>query len=121
MFYPSVSSHYAHLWSKYRPAILKLMIDSAEGPQQYKFSDLEFRSLNPKHKGKFSFTLRMFEGRALNNIKTSAVAQDLLVVLKQSAKAIELTGVATYEFNLDKHFTLHVTKPVVEPEVVLEA
>jgi hypothetical protein len=102
---------------------LKLMVDSTSGPQQYKFSDHEIRSVNPRHKGKFSFTLTMFEGRAVNNIKSSALAQDLLSVLKQSAKAVELTGTDTYEFMLDKNFVFHVTRPVPVPlpEVILES
>jgi hypothetical protein len=100
---------YASLWSKYRPAILQLMVASAEGPQQYKLFGHEFKTLNPKEKG-YSFTLQAHKGKAVNNIKTSPTAQDLLSILTTSKKASELMGTDTYEFKLDKQFVLHVTK-----------
>jgi len=104
----TISAKYAYLWDKYRPAILKLMMEATGGPQQYKLSDHEFRRVNPKEK--FAFTLQVFEGGAINNIKTSAVAKDLLLVLKQSKTAMELSQASTYEFTLDRKFVLHVTK-----------
>src|SRR5210317_461191 len=107
-YYSSTApSKYSYLWSKYRPAILRLMIDSAEDPQEYKFSKHEFHNVNAKEKGGHSFVLRVFEGKALNNIKTSIVAKDLLAILQQSRKASELTSVSTYEFTLDKNYLLH--------------
>jgi len=99
---------YTYLWNKYRPAILQLMIASADGPQQYKFWDHEFKNINPKEKGGYAFTLRMFQGKAINNIKTSTVAKDLLVILQQSKKASELGEDSIYEFMLDKQFMLHI-------------
>lgn len=110
---------YTYLWSKYRPAILKLMLDSADAPQEYKFSNHEFKRVNPKEKGGYSFVLRAFEGTALNDIRSSIVAKNLLGILKQSRTASALMEVSTYEFNLDKHFLLHITKeetPEKEPE-----
>ena len=112
--YSSEAKMYTYLWSKYRPAILKLMIGSAESPQQYKFSNHEFRNINPKEKGGYSFTLKVFQGKAVNNIKASIVAQNLLEVLQQSKKATELIESAPYEFVMDKNFILHINK-VTEP------
>jgi len=120
MNYPTTTKIYTYVWSKYRPAILKLMVDSAVGPQQYKFSNHEFKSINPKEKGGYAFTLRVFQGKAVNNIKTSAVAQDLLLILQQSRRALELIETSTYEFVMDKHFMLHVAKVEKAPEVVLD-
>jgi hypothetical protein len=117
--YPMITKIYTYVWSKYRPAILKLMVDSASGPQQYKFSSHEFKNVNPKEKGGYAFTLRAFQGKAVNSIRTSAVAQDLLVILLQSRKASELIEADTYEFILDKRFVLHVTR--VEQVVVIAA
>ena len=117
--YSTLSHVYTNLWSKYRPAILRLMVDSAEGPQKYKFSTHEFKNINPNEKGGHSFTLRVFQGKAVNNIKTSVVAKDLLVILKQSKTAAELTDTSTYEFTLDKQFTLHIKQD--EPEIETEA
>lgn len=101
---------YTPIWSKYRPAILKLMVDSAESPQQYRFSGHEFKGANPKEKRGFTFTLQAQKGKAVNNIKGSEIAQGLLSVLQQSPKANELMENTTYEFSLDKHFVLHIRK-----------
>jgi hypothetical protein len=103
---------YIPLWTKYRPALLQLMVASAEGPQQYKLYGHEFKGLNPKEKGGYSFTLQAHKGRAKNNIKTSIVAQNLLAVLENSNKASELMATDIYEFTMDKQFMLRVTKLV---------
>ena len=108
--YSTYSQGYSFLWSKYRPAILKLMVDSADGPQQYKFSNHEFKNVNPNERGGYSFVLRVFQNKAVNNIKTSAVAKDLLGILRQSRRATELTDSSIYEFTLDKQFMLHITQ-----------
>lgn len=101
---------YIPIWHKYRPVILQLMLAAAEGPQQYKFYGHEFKGLNPKEKGGYSFTLQAHKGRAKNNIKSSNVAQSLLSVLDMSKKATELMASDMYEFSMDKQFMLHVTK-----------
>jgi hypothetical protein len=101
---------YTPVWHKYRPAILKMMIDSAAEPQQYKLSDHEFRALNPKQKGGYTFTLQVAKNKLANNIKDYPVAQDLWEVLQLSPKASELIAVDGYEFSMDKQFILHVTK-----------
>lgn len=101
---------YIPLWNKYRPAILQLMVASAEGPQEYKLYGHEFKGLNPKEKGGYSFTLQAHKGKAINNIKKSIVAQNLLSVLSNSKKASELLASESYEFTMDKQFNLRVTK-----------
>jgi hypothetical protein len=101
---------YTPLWNKYRPAILQLMVSSAEGPQEYKLFGHEFLSANPKERGTFTFTLQAHRGKATNNIKKSVIAQDLLSVLETSKKALELMDSGTYEFRLDKKFILHIEK-----------
>ena len=100
---------YTSLWNKYRPAILQLMIASSEKPQQYKLSGHEFKQLNSREKT-FSFSMQVFKGKAVTNIKKSVVAKDLLTVLELSKKAAELMDTKTYEIKLDKQFTLHVTQ-----------
>jgi hypothetical protein len=101
---------YIPLWNKYRPAILQLMVASSEGPQQYKLYGHEFKGLNPKEKGGYSFTLQAHKGRAKNNIRNSMVAQDLLSMLDTSKKASELMDTNTYEFTMDKQFMLRITR-----------
>jgi hypothetical protein len=87
-----------------------MMLDAAEEPQQYKLSAHEFKALNAKQKGGYNFTLQVSKGKAVNNIKESLVAQDLLDVLQLSRKACELVEIATYEIMMDKQFVLHVNK-----------
>jgi hypothetical protein len=101
---------YIPLWNKYRPAILQLMVASSEGPQQYKLYGHEFKGLNPKEKGGYSFTLQAHKGRAKNNIRNSMVAQDLLSMLDTSKKASELMDTNMYEFTMDKQFMLRITR-----------
>jgi hypothetical protein len=116
--YFTIAESYGYLWGKYRPAILKLMISSAEGPQHYKFSAHEVRTANPKGKGGFTFTLKVHKGVAANDIKLSVIAKDLLRVLQQSKKASELSESSMYEFTLDKHFVLHVIKTDIQHEML---
>lgn len=104
------SSSYTYLWHKYRPVILRLMIASATAPQAYKFSEHEFRRINLKEKGGYAFILYLHKGKALNNIKSSAVANDLISILRQSRTAIELSADSTFEFLLDSDFVLHIRK-----------
>jgi len=112
----TTSESFGYFWAKYRPAVLKLMISSAEGPQQYKFSTHEVRAANPKDKGGFTFTLKIHKGKAINDIRTSPIAKDLMRILQQSRKAAELSESYVYEFKFDRHFVLHVTKTDVQHE-----
>jgi len=64
----------------------------------------------------YTFTLEASKGKALNSIKTSAAARDLLQVLQQSKRAMQLMNEATYVLNLDKHFVFHVTRKEVLEE-----
>ena len=112
------STTYAPVWSKYRPAILQLMVAASEKPQTYKLFKHEFIALNPKEKSGLHFNLTAFQGKALNTVKQHSIGRDLLDVLVNSKKAVELMNTDTYEFALDKQFVLHVKRlqPVV-PEV----
>lgn len=114
--YPINYDLYKLLWNKYRPALVKLMMDSEKEPQEYQFISHEFRDLNPKEKGGHAFTLEAHRGRPQNNIKMSVVAQDLINILAKSAKAQELMEVATYVFVMNKQFLLTITKVPLEIE-----
>ena len=108
--YYTDSNQYSYIWSKYRPAILKLMVDSKDSPQQYKFSNHEFLMANPTEKRGYSFKLRVFQSKAVNDIKTSSIAKDLLRILQQSRKATELTEHSIFEFEMEKGFTLKIAR-----------
>ncbi|GAB1446863.1 MAG: hypothetical protein KF860_00015 [Cyclobacteriaceae bacterium] len=111
---------YASLWNKYRPAILQLMLAAEEGPQEYKFFKHEFKAINPKEKG-YTFTLEAHQGKAVNNIKGSAMAKDLLYVLAESPKASELMETHIFEFSMDKQFMLHIIKHDINEEEDVDA
>jgi hypothetical protein len=106
---------YTPLWHKYRPMILQLMSGTANGPQQYKLFPHEFKALSKKDKVSFTFTMEAYNGRAVNNIKSSQVALDLLFILQQSQKASQLLRESIYEFSLDKSFVFHITRKEVQP------
>lgn len=111
------SSPYSPLWNKYRPVILQLMSAAVEnGPQQYKLFSHEFKAIGQKERAGFSFVLEASNGKALNNIKASTVAKNLLQVLQASKRASELLNEATYELSMDKHFILRVTRKETQKE-----
>lgn len=101
---------YMPVWNKYRPAILKLMVESANEPQQYKLSAHEFRAMTPKPKTTYAFALEAAHGKALNRISDIPVAVDLLLMLQQSGKAMELMRESTYALSMDRNFVLHVSR-----------
>ena len=104
------SNLYASLWNKYRPVILKLMREAEQNPQQYKLSAHEFKSVGHKEKGGYSFLLEAADGKALNNIRGSAVARDLLYVLQQSETALQMMTHSVYALSMDKQFVLQVKR-----------
>lgn len=114
-----LTSAFYPLWKKYRPVMLKLMVDADAEPQQYQMSKHEFTDLAPKKNIVYSFKIEMFKGVPLVAPKTSLVALDFIAVIKQSGKANELMQSATYGFELDKQFRLNVSiteRVVVEVE-----
>jgi hypothetical protein len=110
---------YSPLWNKYRPVIIKLMSAAEHEPQQYKLYGHEFKAMGQKVKSGYSFVLEAANGKAVNNIKGSIVAHDLLQILQQSTKAMQLMKEATYELSLDKNFLFKVSRktPVIAPPV----
>jgi hypothetical protein len=97
------------------------MIAAHDDPQHYKLSGHEFKAIGQREKSGFSFLLEASEGTALNNIRGSNVARDLLHVLQQSQKATELMSEDVYELKMDKQFVLHVSRKTEEVEDTQEA
>jgi hypothetical protein len=97
------------------------MIAAHDDPQHYKLSGHEFKAIGQREKSGFSFLLEASEGKALNNIRGSNVARDLLHVLQQSQKATELMSEDVYELKMDKQFVLHVSRKTEEVEDTQEA
>ncbi|MFM9840866.1 MAG: hypothetical protein ACKVOQ_21545 [Cyclobacteriaceae bacterium] len=111
---------YSPLWNKYRPMIIKLMSAAAQEPQQYKLYGHEFKAMGHKVKSGYSFILEAAKGKAVNNIKGSIVAHDLLQILQQSTKAMQLMQEATYELSLDKNFVFKVSRKAQPVEIIAE-
>lgn len=105
-----IHNAYTPIWNKYRPALLNLMKAAADGPQEYKFSSHELKGINPKSKTSCAFDLKVYQGKAINPIKNSEIAQGLLSMLQQSRTATELVESATYSFQLDKNYMLHIER-----------
>jgi hypothetical protein len=106
----TLQTSYIHIWHKYRPVILRLMVNARETAQQYVFSGHEFKRVAPSYRGGLAFILYFHRSKALNNIKTSTLAKELLEILQQSQTAIKLAENSTFEFMLDRHFVFHVRK-----------
>lgn len=103
-----LSKSYLPVWHKYRPVILRMMIDAKEEPKTYQLSAHEFKAMNAKQKGGYAFTLQVARGRVQNSIKDVSMAQDLWEVLQLSPKATELISESAYQFMVDKHCLLRV-------------
>ena len=105
---------YTPVWSKYRPAILRMMIDAEGAPQSYQLLNHEFKQLNPTKKGGYTFSLRVSQGKAVSGLKDSVIAQDLWEILQMSRKASEMIASGTFDFSMDKQFKLHVQRIISE-------
>lgn len=96
------------VWHKYRPVILKMMIDSKDEPRTYQLSEHEFKAMNANQKGGYTFTLQLGNGKVKNSIKDILVAQDLWQVLQLSPKASQLISESSYQIAMDKNYVLRV-------------
>lgn len=99
---------YTPVWHKYRPVILRMMIDSTEGPKTYQLSEHEFKAMDTRKKGGYSFTLEVGNGKIKNNVKDILIAQDLWQVLQLSPKATDLIQQSSYRFEMDKNYMLRI-------------
>lgn len=106
---PDYSGKYANLWQKYRPMLLKLMVDAQECPQSYQFQKHEFADLNSQKSTGYSFKMEVFKNEKKNKVNSS-VASDLLNILQSSAKSDELTSDNVYQFKMDNKFNLVVSR-----------
>ncbi len=112
----ATSRKYGWIWEKYRPAILNLMIASSNGPQEYKLSKHEFIDSNNKRLTGYTFTLTVFEGKFDGLAKSNAVGLDLKHMLKNSAKAEDLSSEVKFEFKMDKNFVLSIARIPIPAE-----
>lgn len=95
-------------WNKYRPVVLKLMVEAKETPQSYGFFAHELRSITPKGASPI-FTVQLHNGKPLQRLKESVITHGLIQMLSSSRKAMELMQTDTYEFSLNREHKLNVT------------
>ena len=113
----SGAGKYTHIWQKYRPVILSLMVSAPKGPQSYSLSSHEFMDVNNKKTTGYSFALKVYQNRNNSEKKVNVVGLDLLAVLQYSQKAQELTNEGAFSFEMDKNFKLQVSyEPVADEE-----
>ena len=101
---------YAGFWSKYRPAVLKLMQGTFDEVQQYQFMKHELSSIEKKPKGGFEFRMVIFNSKATRDTTDSEIAADLLDMLKLSQTGSTLIAANRYEIILDKKQLLRVSR-----------
>lgn len=100
---------YAHVWSKYKPVMVKMMVDAPEGEQSYQLSNHEFIDVNPKRVTGYSFDVEVSKGRVLVEPKNNLLIADLMYILRRSERAIGLMETNKFRFALSKEFKLTIS------------
>jgi len=95
------------------------MMASDKESQQYKLFKHELNTLNTQDKS-YAFTLEVQQGKAVNNIRNSNIAMDLLDMLIYSPKAVNMMNDHLYIFSLDKKFVLHINRQAYPQPVLTE-
>lgn len=68
----------------------------------------EFEIYGNRKASGYTFTLKIIDGRVVNNIKGSAVARDLYDILKGSEKAKSMFKEKNYKITLGKDYILKI-------------
>lgn len=102
------SNIYIILWEKYKPVILTLMRQAIESPVQYQLSKHEFEVFGNRKLSNYDFTIKFKQGVVINDISDSAVARDLVEVLKTSKTAKELMTNRNFKISLSVSCLLKV-------------
>lgn len=70
--------------------------------------------MDEKKKTGYGFSLILSQRKAVNSIKESEAAQDLLSMLQLSPKGSELLERYSYEITLDRNFILHIQQTNIQ-------
>jgi hypothetical protein len=111
----SESNIYITIWQKYRPVLLNKMKLALTDPQEYQMSKHEFESIGGRVSAGYAFNLEVNKGVLANKIGGTAIARDLLQVLRTSATAKELMMHHYFKINLTKDCKLKVQ--IIQPKV----
>jgi hypothetical protein len=117
----SESNIYTVIWQKYRPVLLNKMKLALTEPQEYQLSKHEFESVGGRVTAGYSFNLEVNKGVLANKIGGTAIARDLLQVLRTSNTAKELMLNHHYKINLTKDCKLKVQIIEQKPEQKVDA
>lgn len=117
MYENIITKEFYTIWKKYKPVVLKMMIDSLDGSfQEYQFMKHEFTDVNPKKNASCSFKLQIYKGRNMKLTPTTVIATDLIAMLKQSIKGTELMKDHIFTISLNTSFKLLVSSEGVSSE-----
>lgn len=101
---------YVSLWKKYLPIIKLLLKKVDNGPQELKLSKYEFVAAGGRADENWRFNLELTNGKLSNNIKGSAVARNLEMVLTDSVDTRPLLLGKKVKINMDNDFVLKIQK-----------
>ena len=114
MNFESSVHKYAPFWSKYRPAILKMMRADINEWQEYRFMKHELSAIDQKPKGGFNFRLVISMNKLTRDSTNSDLAKDFLNMLRSSQTGLALMSTNNYEIILDKTQMLRISRQSIQ-------
>lgn len=114
MNFESSFRKYASFWSKYRPAILKMMQADLNEWREYQFMKHELTAIEQKPKGGFNFRLVISMNKPTRDSSDSDLAKDLLNMLRLSQTGLALMSTNRYEIILDKTQMLRISRQSIQ-------
>jgi hypothetical protein len=114
MNFESSFRKYAPFWSKYRPAILKMMQADLNEWQQYQLMKHELTAIDQKPKGGFNFRLVISMNRPTRDSSNSEIAKDFINMLRLSQTGMALMSTNQYEIILDKTQMLRISRQSIQ-------
>lgn len=101
---------YAPFWSKYRPAVLKMMQESSNEWKEYQFMKHELSAIEKKPKGGFKFRVVIAMNKVTIESSDSEIARDLVEMLRLSQTGSALIAANRYEIILEKNQMLRINR-----------
>ncbi|HZY80353.1 MAG TPA: hypothetical protein VFE50_12575 [Cyclobacteriaceae bacterium] len=105
---------FASFWSKYRPAILKMMQGSLNEWQEYQFMKHELNTVEKKPKGGFNFRVIISMSKASLDSSNSEIAKDFIDMLRLSQTGSDLIATNRYEIVLEKNQMLRINRQSIQ-------
>jgi hypothetical protein len=103
------SNIYINLWSKYLTSI-NSKLNFCSTKQFIQLSKNEFESVGDRKKSGYRFNLEFVDGIKSNNIKHTAVARDLAMVLLKDSTSKRILKTGHHKINMNKDFLLSIIK-----------